>query len=241
LFRPFVVAGLVVTVVIASLTLLVNPWASGAFQGQLFKILQARAAIGIQERTFSGAFGQVVLYVEEASPSQLALKGVLASDERNPQLSRIIIAREGRLLSDDKQRRLTLRFIDGSINETDVPDPQRFRYTSFSLYDMNLALAAPATPSGQEVKPEKEMPLRQLIASTGTLRSAPKETAALCPLRPGGGRDAARCDTGHTNGLDGDLLVLGRATTQTRVDATGATRGETGRPVPWFSGLDLYH
>jgi len=157
LFRPFLVAGLGVTAVVVSLTLVVNPWASGAFHGQLFKILQARAAIGIQERTFSGAFGQVVLYVEEASASHLALKGVLVSDERNPQLSRIIIAREGRLLSDDDQRRLTLRFIDGSINETDVADPKRFRYTSFSLYDMNLPLA-PATPSEQEVKPEKEMP-----------------------------------------------------------------------------------
>lgn len=178
LFRPFLVAGLGVTAVVVSLTLVVNPWASGAFHGQLFKILQARAAIGIQERTFSGAFGQVVLYVEEASASHLALKGVLVSDERNPQLSRIIIAREGRLLSDDDQRRLTLRFIDGSINETDVADPKRFRYTSFSLYDMNLPLA-PATPSEQEVKPEKEMPLRQLVASARTSRSDPKEAAAF--------------------------------------------------------------
>jgi len=179
LFRPFLVAGLVVTVVIASLTLVVNPWASVAFQGQLFKILQARAVIAIQERTFSAAFGQVVLYVEEASPSQLALKGVLASDERNPQLSRIIIAREGRLLSDDKERRLTLRFIDGSVSETDAADPQRFRYTSFSLYDMNLPLAVPARPSGQEVKPEKEMPLGQLLASTWAPTGDRKEAAAF--------------------------------------------------------------
>lgn len=179
LFRPFLVAGLMVTAVVACLTLVVNPWASGAFQQQLFKILQAGAATGIPERTFSGAFGPIVLYVEEVSPSQVGLKGVLVSDERNPQLSRIIIAREGRLLSDDKERRLTLRFIDGSINETDVADPQRFRYTSFSLYDMNLALAAPATPSGQEAKPEKEMPLRQLIASARAPTGDRKEAAAF--------------------------------------------------------------
>lgn len=165
LFRPFLIAGLLVTALIAWLTLVVNPWASGAFQQQLFKILQARAATGIQERTFSAAFGQIVLYVEEVSPSQVALKGVLASDERDPQLSRIIVAREGRLLSDEKNRRLTLRFIDGSINETDVAAPQRFRYTAFSLYDMSLALRAPAAGAAQDVKPEKEMPLTQLIAS----------------------------------------------------------------------------
>jgi hypothetical protein len=60
------------------------------------------------------------MYIEEIAPSQLALRGVLVSDEREPQRSRIILAREGRLLSDERERRLTRRFIDGSINETEV-------------------------------------------------------------------------------------------------------------------------
>jgi len=57
LFMPFVAFALLVTGFIMSLTLLVNPWAIGAFQAQLFRILQSRAATGIQERTFNGAFG----------------------------------------------------------------------------------------------------------------------------------------------------------------------------------------
>src|SRR6266545_4078956 len=133
LFRPFVVAALLITGLIVSLTLLANPWAIGALQAQLFKILQTRAATGIQEQTFSAAFGQIVMYVEEIAPSQLALKGILVSDERDPQRSRIILAREGRLLSDETNRRITLRFIDGSINETDVGDPRRFRSTAADL------------------------------------------------------------------------------------------------------------
>jgi len=117
LFRPFVVAAVLVTGLVLSLTLLVNPWVIGAFQQQLFKILQTRAASGLQERTFSAAFGQIVMYVEEMTPSQLALKGILVSDEREPERSRIILAREGRLLADEAQRRITLRFIDGSHDE----------------------------------------------------------------------------------------------------------------------------
>jgi LPS export ABC transporter permease LptF/LPS export ABC transporter permease LptG len=179
LLRPFVVVGLVVTALSAWLTLAVNPWASGAFQQKLFEVLQARAATGIQERTFSGAFGQIVLYVEEVSPSQVALKGVLVSDERNPSLSRIIVAREGRLLADDKARRLTLRLINGSVNETDAASPQRFRYTAFDLYDMNLALRAPAATAGQEAKPEKEMPLRQLVESARALSDNRSKAAAF--------------------------------------------------------------
>ena len=165
LFRPFLVAGLLVSALIGCLTLVVNPWASGAFQKQLFKILQSRTVTAIQERAFSGAFAGIVLYVEEVSPSQVALRGILASDERNPGLSRIIVAREGRLLSDEEQRRVTFRFLDGAIVESDVPNPRRFRYTSFSLYDMNLPLAASSSAAGQEGKPEKEMGLSQLVAA----------------------------------------------------------------------------
>jgi LPS export ABC transporter permease LptF/LPS export ABC transporter permease LptG len=169
LFRPFVVFALLVTGVIMSLTLLVNPLAIGAFQAQLFKILQTRATTGIQERTFNGGFGQIVMYVEEIAPSQLALRGVLVSDEREPQRSRIILAREGRLLTDEAQRRLTLRFIDGSINETDVGDPRRFRYTSFSLYDMSLPLDSPLATAAKDDKPERQLALRALLTTAADL------------------------------------------------------------------------
>ncbi len=169
LFRPFVVAAVLVTGLVLSLTLLVNPWAIGAFQQQLFKILQTRAASGLQERTFSAAFGQIVMYVEEMTPSQLALKGILVSDEREPERSRIILAREGRLLSDEAQRRITLRFIDGSINETDVNDPRRFRHTAFSLYDMNLPVDSPLSTATRDDKPERQLALGALLATAADL------------------------------------------------------------------------
>src|SRR5258708_2912787 len=96
LVRPFLAAGIIASALIAWLTLVVNPWASAAFQRQIFRILETQATTGIQERAFSSTFGRIVLYVEEVSPSQFALKGLLASDERDPALSRIIVARRGR-------------------------------------------------------------------------------------------------------------------------------------------------
>jgi LPS export ABC transporter permease LptF/LPS export ABC transporter permease LptG len=169
LFRPFVAAGIVVTLLIAWLTLMVGPWSSGAFQRQLFRILQSRASTGIKERTFSATFNQFVIYVDEVSPSQVRLKGLLVSDERNPEQSRIIVAREGRLLSDEATRRITLRFLDGSISESDVGDRRRFRQTYFSLYDMSLPVDSPLTAASKEEKPEKQLPLRQLIGEADRL------------------------------------------------------------------------
>jgi LPS export ABC transporter permease LptF/LPS export ABC transporter permease LptG len=170
LFRPFLAVGVLVTLLIAWLTLAVGPWSSGAFQRQLFRILQSRASTGIKERTFSATFNQFVIYVDEVSPSQVRLRGLLVSDERNPEQSRIIVAREGRLLSDETARRITLRFLDGSISETDVGDRRRFRQTYFSLYDMSLPVDSPIAAVSKEDKPEKQLPLRQLINEADRLR-----------------------------------------------------------------------
>lgn len=172
LFRPFLAAGIAITLLIAWLTLTVGPWSSGAFQRQLFRILQTRASSGIKERTFSATFNQFVIYVEEVSASQVRLNGLLVSDERNPEQSRIIVAREGRLLSDEASRRITLRFLDGSISESDVGDRRRFRQTYFSLYDMTLPVDSPLAPVGKEDKPEKQLPLRQLISEADRLDRA---------------------------------------------------------------------
>jgi LPS export ABC transporter permease LptG len=120
LFRPVLGAGLVVMIVTAVLTLVVNPLANQEFQRQLFKILQARAVTGLAERVFNPTFGDVIIYVEDVSASQVALRGLLVSDERDSKISRIITAREGRLLTDEENRRITLRLINGAVGEADV-------------------------------------------------------------------------------------------------------------------------
>ncbi len=162
LFRPFLGIGIVVCGIVAVLTLVIAPAASGAFQNQLFQILQTKATTGIKERTFTASFSQMVMYVDDISASQVALRGLLVSDERDAKLSRIIVAREGRLFSDAKNRRVTMRFIDGSVSETDTGDPRRFRLTAFSLYDLNLPLDNPQRTAERIEKPEKEMPLSVL-------------------------------------------------------------------------------
>jgi LPS export ABC transporter permease LptG/LPS export ABC transporter permease LptF len=170
LFRPFLAIGILVCGAVAVLTLVIAPAASGAFQNQLFQILQTKATTGIKERTFTASFSQMVMYVDDISASQVALRGLLVSDERDAKLSRIIIAREGRLFSDAKNRRVTMRFIDGSVSETDTGDPRRFRLTAFSLYDLNLPLDNPQRTAERIEKPEKEMPLQVLRETIAELQ-----------------------------------------------------------------------
>src|SRR2546422_87212 len=181
LFRPVLAVALIITAVTALLTLVANPFANREFQRQLFKILQSRAVSGLQERVFNTTFGDVIIYVEEVSASQVALRGLLVSDERNPKLSRIITSREGRLLTDDVNRRITLRMLNGAVNEADVTpaDPPkavltdvappggaasaaRYRHTLFSIYDMSLSVDSPLKGAPRIEKPEKDLPLGEL-------------------------------------------------------------------------------
>ena len=69
---------------------------------------------------FNATFGDVIIYMEDVSASQVALRGLLVSDERDPKVSRIITAREGRLLTDEENRRVTLRLINGAVSEADI-------------------------------------------------------------------------------------------------------------------------
>src|SRR2546421_6315117 len=180
LFRPVMAASLLIAGATAVLTLVVNPAANGEFQRQLFRIVQARAASGLQERVFNTTFGDVIIYVEDVSASQVALRGLLVSDERDPKLTRVITAREGRLLADEVNRRITLRLIDGAVNEADVlpvgPESSapgaaarnddtaggaaaagRYRYTVFGLYGMSLPLDTPLRGAARFEKPEKDL------------------------------------------------------------------------------------
>ncbi len=192
LFRPVLLAALVVTLASGALTLVVAPRMSKEFQLQLFRILQARASSGLKERVFNTTFGDIVIYVEEVSASQVGLRGVVVSDERDPKLSRIIIAREGRLFSDEATQRITLRLLDGGVSEADVnpanapPDltqetlapggaasAKRYRYTAFQIYDMNLAVESPLKTTARFDKPEKDLGYRELSGKIAELRADP--------------------------------------------------------------------
>lgn len=193
-FHPALLATLAVALASASLTLVVAPLSNASFQRQLFAILQARAVAGLKERVFNTSFGDVVIYVEEMSASQVALRGLVVSDERDPKLSRIITAREGRLLTDEVNRRVTLRLINGSVNEADTTpvavspaaareaaggaaSPRRYRYTGFRVYDMALTLDSPTKGTRAE-KPEKDLGIAALTERTVDPRIEPKERRA---------------------------------------------------------------
>ena len=84
-----------------------------------------------------------MIYVDEIAADQVGLRNVFVSDERKAEEQRFITAREGRLLSDEVNRRVTLRLLDGAIHETSPSALQKYRQVGFRLYDITLVLENP--------------------------------------------------------------------------------------------------
>ena len=115
------------------------------------------------------------------------------SDERDPQRSRIMVAREGRLLTDEANRRITLRFLDGAISETErrrsppLP-PHRLQPLRHDPARSSHRLAAVAGTRSPRRRCRSSGSSRRPATSRTTGRSRPPTTSSCtsdsrCPWR----------------------------------------------------------
>jgi LPS export ABC transporter permease LptF/LPS export ABC transporter permease LptG len=172
LLRPVLLFALVATGLTGVLMLEAVPRANYAFKSLIFDILRSQAAVGLKERLFNDTFGNFVIYVEEMALDQVTLRNVFVADERNPQELRVVTAREGRLLSDEVNRRVTLRLINGTLHETVPRTFQKYRQVMFRLYDLTLTLENPLMKAGDAPKGDREMTIAELRENAANLAQA---------------------------------------------------------------------
>ena len=166
LLWPVLAFGVAATVVTGYLMIDALPRANYAFKSLVFDIVRTTASAGLKERVFNDTFGNFVIYVDEIATDQVGLRNVFVSDERKPDEQRFITAREGRLLSDEVNRRVTLRLLDGAIHETSPNALQKYRQVGFRLYDISLVLENPLVKQSGAPKGDREMSLAELRQAT---------------------------------------------------------------------------
>jgi len=166
LLWPVLAFGVTATAVTGYLMIDALPRANYAFKSLVFDIVRTTASAGLKERVFNDTFGNFVIYVDEIATDQVGLRNVFVSDERKPDEQRFITAREGRLLSDEVNRRVTLRLLDGAIHETSPNALQKYRQVGFRLYDISLVLENPLVKQSGAPKGDREMSLAELRQAT---------------------------------------------------------------------------
>jgi len=139
LMKPVFLLALVVSLILAALTLSLEPASKSAFRSQLFEIATNRASIGIQPGIFNEDFDGLVIYPRTMNERTGELNGVFISDEREGQVPATIVARHGWVLSDPKTLILTLRLEDGSIHRQPTGTKRDiYQIVGFKTYDINL-------------------------------------------------------------------------------------------------------
>jgi LPS export ABC transporter permease LptG/LPS export ABC transporter permease LptF len=170
LFRPFLVAAVVVAAALALLTLWINPWGSAAFFRCLHELRQYAAVPMIQERTFT-RFGNMVVYTNHMDLSTSELRGVLISDERDARNFGIITAPTGRLIDDPGSKRTILQLTDGAVHESRPGSPDWYRVTRFNVYETPLDIGAQINEVEKEAGAQKKLTMWDLMTNTRALDS----------------------------------------------------------------------
>ena len=143
------------------LAMYARPWGNTKLKAGLYEIAKTRASAGLRERVFNDDFAGLVIYVEHVQPPGDQLRGILISDNRDPNQRNTVLAKHGFLVSSEETHSVTLRLLDGSIH-TFMPGEKSYHKTDFTVYDVTLNLAAALAKFSQREKDAQEMTLGEL-------------------------------------------------------------------------------
>ncbi|MHB8713649.1 MAG: LptF/LptG family permease, partial [Trichloromonadaceae bacterium] len=136
MLRPVLLLAVVCSLITGWLTLYGEPAGQNAFRDQVFEIASSRANVGILPRVFNDEFDGLVLYAGDVDERQGEMRGVFISDERIGATPAVILASQGRVISDQEQRILTLRLENGTIHRRPVDKKaDTYQVIGFTTYD----------------------------------------------------------------------------------------------------------
>jgi lipopolysaccharide export system permease protein len=141
LYPVVCVLSVLVTAAALYLTVVGEPWGKRSFKEFLFEQARSKATVGLKEQVFNEEFDNLVIYVDRVDAKKNRLKRVFVADERNPEQSRVFIAREGSLVPNPHDLSLVLRLSDGTIHPRGRTEG-RYDVVRFKTFDVNLALGS---------------------------------------------------------------------------------------------------
>ena len=145
-----------------SITTFAAPWGNRSFKDLLFKIAKSKADLGIKERVFSEPFENVVIYVNSFSKQDGVLRDIFVVDRRDSSVANTIIAQEGRILVNPKQRIITLYFVKGIILQVEQ-NFESARTINFNTYSLNIGLKDIMAGLETRQKAPHELEVRELV------------------------------------------------------------------------------
>jgi lipopolysaccharide export system permease protein len=113
--RPVMQFAFILFIITSVIAHFLAPQATYAFKVHLFNMVKARAMIGLDQGVFSSTFNGMVIYVDKMN-SLDDISGIFISDERSLNEPYTILAKQGRLLTNPDNFKVTLVMERGTIN-----------------------------------------------------------------------------------------------------------------------------
>ncbi len=163
LLPPVIVIALAISLLTAFFSVRLIPAGNVAMKQLLFQLAKEKVDKGIQERTFTEALGDLVVYVDNIEENG-QWEGVYISDMRNRKQPIIIMAQKGSLHADLVNMTVTIILASGTIHNTDTPENQTIK---FNRYQLNIPIPNPTRVHGDDVTilDRSSMTQRQLLTS----------------------------------------------------------------------------
>jgi lipopolysaccharide export system permease protein len=172
---PVIIIALILSISLVYFNDRVIPMANYASSNLHYRIIQEKAAVGIQEGIFNQDFEGLIILVNKKNPRENSFQEVLIRSEKG-RIPYTIIAREGALISDPGNFRVTLKLTDGSIHHLDSRNPAVYHLITFSSYYLNLNLKGPLSKIAKMSKDIFSMTTREIQEKISSLRSQRKTT-----------------------------------------------------------------
>ncbi len=144
----------VLAVIGAALTLVMTLWlaplALRTFRSIEANLITSQISFQVQPRVFDERFPQMVLYVNDVSPSGTRWNGVFLAEAGAESGSRITLAESAIVIPEPKLGKLELHLNDGSTHEFSRAEADHYGVTAFGRSDWPIEISGMGPPKEQE-------------------------------------------------------------------------------------------
>jgi lipopolysaccharide export system permease protein len=138
LLPPVIAFAVIAYLATSVITVYALPKGNTEFKTLLYNAINTRVNISLKDRVFNDDFPGLVIYVARYDEEKHHISGILIYDERNPEESVTIFAKNGFIVTDPDKKALRLRLLQGGIHRP--RGKSGYQLMEFESYDLSVNL-----------------------------------------------------------------------------------------------------
>lgn len=138
---PVVLVSLFISLITAYFSISLIPAGETAMKQLMYQLTKEKIDAGIEERQFTTALGDLVVYVEEVNKKDNSWQNVWVSDMRGQVVPSITMAQTGKMIADINKMLVTIVLNNGSLHRT---SDEESHIVTFDKYVINIPLTPPS-------------------------------------------------------------------------------------------------